>query len=58
MGLKNELHKKRTKVDPPTTKPPQIHSTNITPTYGIAVNILVITVAPPIRYLTPGQNIT
>lgn len=38
--------KKRLSVALSTANPPQIHSTIIFPTYGIAENRLVITVAP------------
>jgi hypothetical protein len=38
--------KKRLRVALSMAKPPQIHSTNILPIYGIAEKRLVITVAP------------
>jgi hypothetical protein len=38
--------KNRFSVGLSTANPPQIHSTNIVPTYGMAENRFVITVAP------------
>ena len=38
--------KNRVSVALSTAKPPQIHWTRVVPTYGIAENRLVITVAP------------
>jgi len=40
------MAKNRFSVGLSTANPPQIHSTNIVPTYGTAEKILVITVAP------------
>ena len=45
-GNKKWKVKNRVKVALSTAKPPQIHCTKSVPTYGIAENRLVITVAP------------
>jgi hypothetical protein len=45
-GIRKWKEKNRFRVALSTAKPPQIHSTSMFPTYGMAEKILVITVAP------------